>query len=270
MLTSERNRNESETMAATLFPHERQRQIIQILQDQQRITVAELSRVFAVSEPTVRKDLARLERRGVVTRTHGGAVLSSPHERELAFAVREELQRAEKERIGAAAAQLVREGYSIALDASTTSLYLARHLRGRRDLTVVTNGIRVATELAGLPGMTVFVPGGMLRAESLSLIGLWCESVLQQINIRIAFLGAMGFTLPEGLTDMNAEEAKLKQAIAEAAKHVVAIIDHTKWGHVAFSTFCPTERIGQIVTDAAAPTDMVERVRQKGIDVVIA
>ncbi len=257
-------------MPAALFPHERQRQIIQILEDQQRITVAELSKLFAVSEPTVRKDLARLESQGVLTRAHGGAVLSSPHDRELAFAVREELQRAEKERIGAAAAQLVREGDSIALDASTTALYLARHLRSRRELTVVTNGIRIATELAGLPGITVFMPGGMLRGESLSLIGLWCEGVLRQINIRIAFLGAMGFTLTEGLTDMNAEEAKLKEAIAQAAKLVVAVVDHTKWGHVAFSTFCPTERIGQIVTDASAPTHMVEQVRQRGIDVVIA
>ncbi|MBV9228024.1 MAG: DeoR/GlpR transcriptional regulator, partial [Chloroflexi bacterium] len=120
------------------------------------------------------------------------------------------------------------------------------------------------------PGISVLIPGGMLRQESFSLVGTWGTTVLQQVHIKTAFVGARGFTLTEGLTDVNSEEIKLKRAIAEMAKDVIAIIDHSKWGQVAFATFCSFERIKMIITDAKAPKAMIEQVRNKGIEVFIA
>jgi len=249
------------------FPHERRQAILRILEEEGRVSVADLSRRFALSEVTIRKDLAWLEAQGLLIRTHGGALPADRNPAELAFEVRERLNREEKLRIGQAAAALVQDGDSIALDASTTAMYLARFLRERRELTVVTNGIRVAMEFAGRSGITVLMPGGTLRWEAFSLVGAWGEDILRRIHIQKAFVGAKGLTLEEGLTDVNPEEVRLKSAIVEAAKEVIAIVDHTKWGRVAFATFCPLDRVRLVITDNQAPPDMVEAVRERGVEV---
>lgn len=254
-------------MTRILFPEERRQEIVRILAEHPRVTVTELSRKFTVSEVTIRKDLTFLEEQGSIQRMHGGAIGTGQQQDDLGFDRRAQIQQAEKERIALAASQLVSNGDSIALDASTTSLYLARRLREHRELTVVTNGIRNAIELANRRGTTVLVPGGTFRLDTYSLVGNWGEAVLRQINIQRAFVGAKGFTLEEGLTDANADEVKLKQAIVGTAKDVIALIDHTKWGQVAFATFCQLPKLKLIITDAKAPAEMVEQVRRKGIEV---
>jgi DeoR/GlpR family transcriptional regulator of sugar metabolism len=250
-----------------LFTQERRQQIARLLEEQQRVSVPELSHLFSVSEVTIRKDLAWLETRKLAVRTHGGAVLAGPTTLEMGFDVRERLQAREKERIGATAARHVQDGEAIALDASTTALAMARHLKDKRELTVVTNGLRIGMELINVPGISLLIPGGMLRQVSFSLVGKWGKSVLQQIHISKAFLGARGFTFNEGLTDVHGEEVELKRALVEVAKEVIAIIDHSKWDQVAFATFCPLERVNLIITDTQAPASMVEQTRSKGIEV---
>src|SRR5262245_8302929 len=137
-----------------LFPEERRQRILRVAESQQRVTVEGLAKLFAVSPVTIRTDLAWLEQNGLITRTHGGAVPTVPQRVDLAFAAREQVQQNEKERIGAAAARLIQNGESVALDASTTALCLARNLRGSKEITVITNGIRVAEEIANYPGLT--------------------------------------------------------------------------------------------------------------------
>ncbi len=255
---------------STLFTNERRQRIAHILGEQQRVTVPRLSQIFAVSEVTIRKDLAWLEAHNLAVRTHGGAVVASSHSTEIGFDTRERLQHSEKEHIGAAAASCVQDGETIALDASTTALCMTQFLKAKRELTVVTNGLRIGMELINTPGISVLIPGGMLRSESFSLIGTWGKSVLQQIHISKAFVGARGFSPTEGLTDVNGEEVELKRAIVESAREVIALIDHTKWGHLAFATFCPPERLKMVITDTKAPLEMVEQVRGKGIEVWMA
>lgn len=250
-----------------LFTHERRQQITQLLGEQQRVTVPELSHLFSVSEVTIRKDLAWLEAHKLAVRTHGGAVLATSPSAEMGFDVRERLQQGEKERIGAAAASYVQNGETIAIDASTTALAMTSYLKEKHELTVVTNGLRAGMDLISTPGTSVFVPGGMLRQESLSLVGTWGASALQQIHISKAFVGARGFTLREGLTDVNGEEVELKRTIVETAKEVIALIDHSKWNQIAFATFCPIDRIKLIITDTKAPATMVEQIRNRGIEV---
>jgi DeoR/GlpR family transcriptional regulator of sugar metabolism len=255
---------------ASLFTNERRQLIAQRLNEQQRVTVPELSQSFNVSEVTIRKDLAWLETQRIAVRTHGGAVLASMQSSEMSFDTRERLQHTEKERIGAAAAGCVQDGETIALDSSTTALAMTQFLKNKRELTVVTNGLRIGMELINTPGISVLIPGGMLRQESFSLIGNWGKSVLQQIHISKAFVGARGFSINEGLTDVNGEEVELKRSIVEAAREVVAVIDHSKWGQLAFATFCPIERVSLVITDTRAPAPMVEQIRNKGIDVWLA
>lgn len=254
---------------ADLFREERRQQIVQVAENQQRVTVAGLAKLFAVSPVTIRTDLAWLEQNGLITRMHGGAVPVVPR-REEAFTARTQVHPNEKERIGIAAANLIQNGDSLALDASTTALNVARNLRGAKEITVITNGLRVAEEIANYPGLTIILLGGLIRAPSMSVVGNWSEALLQQINIGKAFVGAKGFTLAQGLTDVDSEEVKLKQALVAAAHEVTAIIDHTKWGQVGLATFCPTERLHRIITVRAAPKELVAQARQRGIEVILA
>ena len=174
----------------------------------------------------------------------------------------------EKAAIGAAAAELVEDGDSIALDASTTALHVARNLASRRELTVVTNGIRIAAELAGIPGITVLMPGGRLRREASSLVGEWGDdAILRRVHVDTAFVGAVGLTPEHGLTDVDAGEAEFKRRLVEAARRVVAVLDHSKWDRVAFTTFCPADGVDLVITDPAAPAGMVGAIRARGVEV---
>jgi DeoR/GlpR family transcriptional regulator of sugar metabolism len=237
------------------------------------VLVSDLAVKFGVSSVTIRKDLRVLETEGRVVRAHGGALAPGRSRPERAFEVRERLQHDEKERIGAAAADLVVDGESIALDASTTAFAMARHLKARGrwvHLTVITNGLRIATELAGHPGVTVAMPGGFVRWEALSVVGPLGGGLLEKVNIQKAFMGAAGYTLETGLSDATDEEAQIKRLIVDAASEVVALIDHTKWGRSAFATFCPTDRLTAVVTDESAPTDVADALRARQIVVHIA
>jgi DeoR/GlpR family transcriptional regulator of sugar metabolism len=255
-------------LAGDVFARERQEHIARIVEEHGRARVVDLAGRFGVSQVTIRKDLLALESSGRVVRAHGGALSPVRERPERAFDVRERLQRAEKEAIGAAAAQLVQDGSSIALDASTTALYLARALKARggwNQLAVITNGLRIATELAGHPGITVAMPGGWLRWEALSLVGGLGDGVFRRVNVQTAFVGAAGFTLQSGLADATEEEAQIKRSMIGAAGEVVAIVDHTKWGKMAFATFCATSGIARVVTDRQAPAELVEQLKTRGI-----
>ena len=256
-----------------VFARERQQHIALSVEEHGRVRVTDLAERFAVSEVTIRKDLRVLETEGRVVRAHGGALAPSRSRAERAFEVRERLQRAEKERIGAAAAALVADGESIALDASTTALAMARHLKTRGGwvhLTVITNGLRIASELAGHRGITVALPGGFVRWEAMSVVGPLGGGLLEKVNIQKAFMGAAGFTLETGLSDATEEEAQLKRLIVAASSEVVALVDHTKWGRTAFATFCPTDRLTAVVTDEEAPAGMANALRQRRITVHVA
>jgi DeoR/GlpR family transcriptional regulator of sugar metabolism len=274
-MNEERNKRqtiEAPVAEAIIFTHERRQQITQRLEQQQRVTVAELVQQFAVSEVTIRKDLAWLESQQIAVRTHGGAIIASTrlNSSEMGLEVRELLQTSEKTRIGEAAASYIQSGETIALDASTTALAMAPFLGAKHELTVMTNGLRTAMALNNSSNnISVLIPGGMLRQKSFSLVGTWGKSILQNIHISKAFVGARGLTINEGLTDVNGDEVELKREIVAAAKEVIAIIDSSKWDQVAFATFCPLERLKLIITDTQAPDKMVQQIRQLGIEVLL-
>ena len=256
-----------------VFAEERQDHIARIVEEHGRARVADLAATFRVSGVTIRKDLAVLERQGRVVRTHGGAVTLGRAGAERAFDVRERIQRDEKDAIGREAAGMVVDGESIALDASTTALALARHLKARGGwlhLTVITNGLRIASELAGHPGISVVMPAGFLRWEALSLVGPLGEGLFEKVNIQKAFMGAAGFAIEAGLSDATEEEAQIKRLMVRGASEVVGLVDHSKWGRAAFATFCETSEMGVVITDTGAPSAMVDQVRRAGIDVRLA
>jgi DeoR/GlpR family transcriptional regulator of sugar metabolism len=252
------------------FADERQLEIARFVEEHGRARVAELSDHFGVSMVTIRKDLDVLADRGRIVRTHGGAIAPRVRRQDLTHDVRDQMQREEKSTIGALAAAHVGDGESILIDASTTGLYLARELMHRgagQSLTIVTNSIRMASELAIRPDIIVLLMGGRVRGRSLSLVGQLGDAVLSRVNVQTAFVGAAGFTLEEGLTETTEEEAQIKRAMVAAVREVYAIVDHSKWGRVASATFCRAEGLTGVFTDAGAPVEMVTELEQKGIKV---
>jgi DeoR/GlpR family transcriptional regulator of sugar metabolism len=253
-----------------VFARERQEHIARIVEEHGRARVAELASRFRVSAVTIRKDLFALEAEHRLVRTHGGAITIDRSRPELSFDIRERLQSDEKLRIGVAAAALVHDGESIVMDASTTALSVARHLKARggwSQLTVLTNGLRLASELAGHPGIIVLMLGGRVRWEALSVVGQLGDGLFSRINVQKAFLGAAGFTLESGLSDATDEEAQIKRSMVAAAREVIAIVDHTKWERAAFATFCPTDQVSTVLTDENAPAGMVAALTDRGIEV---
>jgi DeoR/GlpR family transcriptional regulator of sugar metabolism len=257
---------------ASVFAQERQERIVSLLAEEGRVRVADLAARFGVSTVTIRKDLAVLEAEARLSRTHGGAIaLRSTGAAEPNFEIRERLQRDQKVAIGAAAASLINDGESIAFDASTTALYVARQLLNRdwHHLTVVTNSIRIALELAGKTGISVVMLGGRVRSEALSVVGPLGDAVFRRVNVQKAFVGAVGLTLDVGLTDAMEDEAQIKRSMVTAAREVYALVDHTKWGWAAAATFCKIDALTGVVTDAEAPADLVAGLRASGVNVIL-
>jgi DeoR/GlpR family transcriptional regulator of sugar metabolism len=255
-----------------VFARERQEHIVRTVEEHGRARVSDLAVQFRVSAVTIRKDLVTLESEHRLVRTHGGAIALDRSRPELSFEIRERLQSDEKLRIGMAAAALVHDGESIVMDASTTALSVARQLKARTawsQLTVITNGLRLASELAGHPGITVLMLGGRVRWEALSVVGQLGDGLFSRINVQKAFLGAAGFTPESGLADATDEEAQIKRSMVTAAREVIAIVDHTKWERAAFATFCPTDEISVVLTDEAAPDAMVRALVARGVEVRI-
>lgn len=244
--------------------------IVRQLQESGYVSVAELAELFGVSAVTVRSDLELLEHAGRLLRTHGGAVPFQMGESALSFSVRQGVNARAKERIGAAAAELVSDGEAIVLDASTTAWHMARHLLAHRDLTVLTTGLYVALELLRSPGISVIVPGGPVWREAAAVVGDWDGSVLAGGNLQRGFFGGRGLTLEEGLTDANRSEVELKRKLISAVREVNVILDSSKLGKVAFVTCATVGEIKRLITDRGASPEWVGRLRERGIEVILA
>ena len=249
---------------------ERMSRVLELLETQDAVSVTGLARAFAVSEVTVRSDLASLARQGRLARIRGGARALQRGQSEVAFDVRLRVQEHEKRAIARAAAAMVGDGEAIALDSSTTAFYIALELREKHELVVVTNGLRVAMALADAPGVSVIVPGGILRLAAMSLVGDFASGVLRTTSIGKGFFGARGISIERGLMDLNPDEVRLKREMAEVCEKVVGIFDNTKWHRTALLSFVPSQRIDAIVTDEGAPAKVVAQWRERKVEVVTA
>jgi DeoR family transcriptional regulator, aga operon transcriptional repressor len=243
--------------------------VLLLLERRDYVPVAELSEAFAVSEVTVRSDLTVLAKQGLVARIRGGVRAIQQGQSEVGFDLRLRLEVEAKRAVARAAAAMVNEGEAVAIDASTTGYYLALELRAKRELVVVTNGLLVATALADAPGITVLVTGGVLRLSAMSLVGDLGTDVLRTTRINKGFLGARGLSLERGLMDLNPDEVRIKQEMADACEQVFGIFDGTKWHRSALLAFVATEDLAGIVTDSSAPAGEVDAWRAAGVDVAV-
>jgi DeoR/GlpR family transcriptional regulator of sugar metabolism len=246
---------------------ERQRRLLQHIRQNGSGNVVELAGALGVSASTVRRDLKDMDKRGLLTRVHGGAGLpESAHEPVLAS--RESEHSAEKRRIGQAAAQFVSEGDTVLITGGTTTEAMLPHLADIARVTVLTNGLNIASRLAHYPNTAVVVLGGVLRHEEMSLLGPIAEQVLAEFHVDIAFSSAYGIDPEAGMTGANVTEAGTDRRMLQAATRLVLLADASKLGRRGPVRLASTEQIDYVVTDDSAPADLLRSLRDKGVDVV--
>jgi len=249
---------------------ERRRAIVDLVNRDGRVLVADLSTQFETSPVTIRKDLEILHTQGRLHRTHGGALpakegaLEDPTLRE-----KEKLHRKEKMRIAAVAAQRVKEGQVVILDSGTTTTAIARALRHFSNLTIITNAINIAAELAG-SAVEVILTGGTLRKNSFSLVGPIAEETLRRLNADILFLGVDGFDVHYGLSTPNLLEAKVNRAMMDVARMTIATCDSSKFGRRSLSLIAPPTGVQEILTDRGIPKSDLNALRKAGVTVTLA
>jgi DeoR family fructose operon transcriptional repressor len=254
-----------------MLPSERQDRVLEILRKDKAVKVSELSDTFGVSEMTIRRDLLKLEQAGLVKRTFGGAVVAPNFfALQLSFAEKETVYAEEKKSIGLTAARLIKDGETIAFGGGTTTLQVARHIGEVEPLTVVTNAINIAMELANRPNIKLLVTGGSLIERSFALSGPFGEAMLGQIHINKFFLGATGVSIEHGVTTMRLLEASMYRAMMKAAGEVIVVTDHSKFGSVTLAPIAAIGEVTKIVTDTGIPADYLQELQESGVEVIVA
>lgn len=233
------------------IPHDRRKAILAILENKDYAEVGYLSREFNVSEMTIRRDLEKLEKDGEVIRVFGGAQLRTKKVYEGTIEERLSTHLEEKKKIAHAAIEMIQEGDVIAFDASTSALEVSKLLKGFSTLTVVTNNISIAIELANNKGIAVILLGGYVRGKSLSTIGGSLNHYLQSINIDKCFISSKALNFSEGLTDSTIDEGEAKQAMIQKSGQVIVLADQSKLDTVAFFQVCTADTIDTLITNAS-------------------
>jgi DeoR/GlpR family transcriptional regulator of sugar metabolism len=228
--------------------------------------VSELAESFGVSEMTVRRDLRALAREGKLERVRGGAVNAST-ERPFAETAVERFDA--KDRIGAAAARLVEDGQTVMIDIGTTTLQVAHHLHGRA-ITVVTTSLAVYEELVDDPAIELILPGGVVRRNYRSLVGVLAEDSLRQLKADILFLGTSAVDVELGVWDSTMVEVPIKRAMIEAAEAVALVADAEKFAMAGLVRVCEATEIDNVVTDAPVPAACRPAIHEAGIEVTVA
>ncbi len=246
---------------------ERQREILRVLSEQASVRVPDLAVRFQVAEETIRRDLDKLSAEGRLVRSHGGAVAAleaeQPHEQ------RELLNQPQKEAMAREALRLIEPGDTIALDASSSSWFIARQLPDM-PLTVITNSLYVCTALAGREQVSVICTGGTLARTSMSLVGTTTIGFLGRYHAAKLFFSCRALDLQRGLSDISEEQAAVRQAMLDISDRHILMMDSSKWGARALSIVAPIQEVHCIITDSNTPDVDCQTLREAGIEVITA
>ncbi len=253
-----------------MYAEERQQAIAELVISQGRASVAELAHAYDVTTETVRRDLAALDRAGVLRRVHGGAVPTrSLHLVEPGVGERETTRADYKDAIAEAAAEFFpMTGASVLLDAGTTTARIAGLVPTDRDLVVVTNSVPIAARLASVPTVTLQLLGGRVRGVTQAAVGEQALRVLDNLRVDIAFIGTNGISARHGLSTPDSEEAAVKRAMVSSANYVVVAADSTKVGREDFVRFAPISSVDTFITDAEISDDARRQLTDEGVEVI--
>jgi len=261
-------------MALTLSS--RSEQIIKLLLRAGSATIEEMLAVAGSSAPSIRRDLLRLENRGLIRRTHGGAtlvepLLYEPFRYDSSFLAREQRFAAEKRRIGLAGAELVQANETVGLSAGTTTTYVGRSLRHREKIQIITNAINIGMELCNQPGIRTYLTGGVIPwAWSFSLTGNAALTFLDDVYMDKVFVSVTGLDPERGATSLEPDEALVYRKMLKQSKQLIVVADSSKLGKVGPAFICPTGEIHTLITDAGATSESICAFERQGIRVIRA
>lgn len=248
----------------------RRQEVLALLEHNGNVSVVELSRTFGVSEVTIRQDLTRMAQEGLLCRTHGGAILNKSTSSELLLNVRARRNMDEKVNIAQAALGLVNDGEVVLLNDGTTTALVARKLSARKNLTVITNALNIANEFAGMSSVKLILLGGQYRNVTGAFVGPLVLQSLLQIQVDKLFLGVDGFSLKHGVSSPNFLETEVNRAMIEAAKEVIVVADHSKFGKDTLYQIAPANKIHTVVSDNQIPEEYARELARIGVKVLLA
>lgn len=256
-------------MTRSLSSEQRKAHILERISCEDLITVAELAERLGVSEMTIRRDFSDLEKEGHLKRVHGGAVSSFGRGYEPSFTLRQSQAASAKRRIAEAAAAMVEEGDSLAIDVGSTALEIARQLSTRRGLTVITPSIRVINMLIRNKDIRLIVAGGVLRQGEESLVGELAQQAFKGLFVDKLFLAVGGLDAQSGLTEYNWEDAMVKKAMISSAKRVILALDASKFGRIAFAKVAELADIHVVITNREPPKELAQHLSNARVTVVV-
>lgn len=247
---------------------ERRNAILEQLNADGKVIVADLSRTFNVTEETIRRDLEKLEKEGFAKKTYGGAVLKESIHTDLPFTVRKRTNVELKQAIAAKISALIQDGDFLMLDSSSTAVYIAKSIKDRKNITLITNSVEILLELADKEDWNVLSTGGSLRKGALSLVGTTAEQMVRSFHVDLAVCSCKGLDLSMGITDSNERDSAIKQAIFAAADKKILAVDSTKFDQTSFVKVLDIKEMDMIVTDCAPADHWLEYLKNKNVEII--
>jgi DeoR family transcriptional regulator of aga operon len=239
--------------------------IIELINSEGKVKVNHLSKIFNVSEVTIRNDLAHLEKKGLLIKTRGGGLRSQKMGIDYKLNEKSKIHSEEKQKIGKKAAEIINDDDTLIIDSGTTTLEITKNLQNFKNLTVITNALNIASQLVNYDNIKVILLGGTLRNNSLSLIGPLAESSIKNFYCDKLFLGVDGIDSGYGIFTPNSEEGYLNKLMIEVSKQVIVVTDSSKFKRRGFVHIAPISKIDMVITDSNIPLDEMKNLRNMGV-----
>lgn len=247
---------------------ERKNRILEILQEEKKVVVTELSKTFDVSEETIRRDLDKLEKEGYVVKAYGGAVLNDNQLMELPFIVRKKANVEAKQKIASLISEQIHDGDRIVLDASSTALFVLKHIKDKKNITLITNSVEILVESAETSGWSIYSTGGLMQEGSLALFGPSADKMLASFHVDKAIISCKGIDMNGGITDSNEMHALTKSNMLKGVNTRIIAVDSSKFDKISFAKICDVANIDVIVTDKKPSAVWMETFNKYGIEVI--
>lgn len=244
---------------------ERRNLILEKLQEEKRVVVSELSQLYNVSEETIRRDLDKLEHEGYAIKSYGGAVINENTSIDMPFNVRKNKNVLGKQKIAELVADMIHDGDKIMLDASTTAVFIAKAIKEKERLTVITNSIEILIELADVSGWTIISTGGTMKEGYLALLGTKAEETYQSYYVDKAFISCKAFDRERGIMDSNELFAHAKQVMIDSAKESILAVDQSKFDNTAFARVANIQNLSAVVTDVKPSGEWLEYLEARNV-----
>lgn len=247
---------------------ERRNAILSKLQAEKKVVVSDLSTLFDVTEETIRRDLEKLENEGLAKKTYGGAVLNESLNIDLPYIVRKKANVSGKQYIATLIGDMISDGDHIILDGSSTALFVSKHIKDKKNITVITNSVEILLELSDRKDWNILSTGGSLKEGGLSLVGYQAERMISTFHVDLAVFSSKGIDIENGVTDSNESDAQIKKLILKASKKRILAVDSSKFDKTSFTKICELSDVDMIVTDSEPGEAWVKAAQTAGVELV--